>query len=188
MNRPSLVVRVAGSPLPALVLLGGYALMIVGWYQGHVVWWLALVALSAALRTLSAVGTLRRYKAWQAEWNAMGAKDQSARPARKKIRRGVFITGAALLLLAIPVCLSQVQSNEELLTKALSCLWLTALVYLGFVALCSIVRPMVKRPNAPAKEADDAPVEWLLGSASSSPSRSEAARKLPEYASRLLSS
>jgi hypothetical protein len=188
MNRPSLVVRVAGSPLPALVLFAGYAGVIAGWYQGHVVWWLALAAVSAAIRTLSAVGTLRRYKAWRAEWNAMGAKDQSARPSRKKSRSGVFITGAALLLLAIPVCLPPVQSNEELLTKALSCLWLASLVYLGFVALRSMTRGVTKRPNVSAKEAEAAPVEWLVGRPFSSPSRSDVTRQLPEYCARLLGS
>ena len=57
MSRPPLLVRVAGSPLPALLLFVAYAAVIAGWYEGHVVWWQALAAVGATcLRTLSAVG------------------------------------------------------------------------------------------------------------------------------------
>jgi hypothetical protein len=73
-----LLVRVAGSPLRAFLLFVCYAAIVAGWYEGDVVWWLALTALGAAMRTLSAVGQVRRYKAWLAEWNAMGAKDEPA--------------------------------------------------------------------------------------------------------------
>jgi hypothetical protein len=187
MSRPPFLVRVAGSPLPALVLLMCCALVVAGWYQGDVVWWLALAAVGASLRTLSAVGRVRRYRAWLAEWNAMGTPEQ---PHPKKEKRGgrrrVFITGAVvLLLLALPAGLRHLQGNEQR-GMALTLLLIIACVSLLGVMLRSIARRMTKRRKA-EPEAVAAPVaEWMLGRASSSPTRAEAARKLPEYTSRLL--
>src|ERR1022692_2478369 len=115
MNRPPLLVRVAGSPLPAFLLFLGYAAIIAGWYEGTVVWWLALAAVGASLRTLSAVGRVRRYKAWLAEWNAMDTKEQQ-RPKDKPSRRWMFVTSAVLLLLVIPAYCQHLQGNEGLRT------------------------------------------------------------------------
>ena len=190
MSRPPLLVRVAGSPLPALLLFMGYAAVVAGWYHGDVVWWLALAAVGASFRTLSAVGRVRRYKAWLAEWNAMGEMEQPQQPqARPKEKRGsrrrVFITGAALLALAIPVCLPSLQGNDAGWGTAVT-LWLVACVYLAGVMLRSIARRMTKRRKAEPEAVVAPVVEWMLGRASSSPSRAEAARKLPEYTSRLL--
>jgi len=188
MNRPPLLVRAAGSPLGALLLFLGYAAIVAGWYDGQVVWWLALGSVGAAMRTLSAVGRVRRYKAWLAEWNAMGAREEPGPPPKEKRdgRRRVFVTSAALLVLAIPVCLPNLQGNEEWRT-ALTLLWVVACLYLVGLALWSITRRMTKRRKT-QQEAAPAPVEWMLGRASSSPSRSEAAQKLPEYCTRLLGS
>jgi len=184
MNRPNLLVRVAGSPLPATVLFVAYAAVIFGWFQSPgVPWWLALGAAVAAIRTLSAVGTLRRYKAWLAEWSAMGAHNEPAPQPKKKIGPWVFVTGTVLLLLAIPAYLAQAQDAG--LAIALELLWGVAGLYLVFRIMRCLMRPRKERPH---KQSEAAPVEWLLGRASSSPSRSEAARKLPEYSARLLGS
>jgi hypothetical protein len=183
MSRPPLLVRMAGAPLPAIVLFLVCGVIVVGWSQGEVPWWLALGAVGGAFRTLSAVRHVRRYKAWRAEWEAMGATDQP-RPKDKRVgrRRRVFVTCAALLLLAIPACVRHLQGNEE---------WLTALTLLCVVTCIYLVglllRRMTKRRKA-QPEAATTPVEWMLGRASSSPSRSEATRKLPEYCTRLLGS
>jgi hypothetical protein len=187
MTRPSFSARVAGSPLGALLLFLVYAAVVAGWYEGQVVWWLALGSVGAAIRTLSAVGRVRRYKAWLAAWNAMGATEEAApsREEKRRRRRQLFVTVAALLLLAIPVCLSYLQGNEES-RAALALLWVAACLYLVGLVLRSITRRMAKRRKA-QREATK-PVEWMLGRASSSPSRSEATRKLPEYCGRLLGS
>jgi hypothetical protein len=187
MSRPPLLVRVAGSPLPAFLLFLGYAAIVAGWYEGQVVWWLALGSVGAAIRTLSAVGRVRRYKAWLAEWNAMGAKEEPPPSHEQKRggRRRLFVTSAALLLPAIPACLPYLEGNEEWRT-ALALLWVVACLYLVVLVLRSITRRMKRRKAQP--EAATAPVEWMLGRASSSPSRSEAARNLPEYCTRLLGS
>lgn len=186
MSRPTLLVRIAGSPLGAFLLFLVYAAVIAGWYEGQVVWWLALGSVGAAIRTLSAVGRVRRYKAWQAEWNAMGAREESAPQNRDKrgARRSVFL--ASLLLLAIPMCLPYLGGNEEWRT-ALSLLWVVACLFVVGLALRSITRRVSKRLKS-RREVVYAPVKWMLGRASSSPSRTEAARKLPEYCTRLLNS
>ena len=186
MTRPSLLVRVAGSPLGALLLLLGHAALIAGWYEGQVVWWLALGSVGAAIRTLSAVGRVRRYKAWMAEWNAMGAREESApqNNGKPRARRWVFL--AALLLLGIPMCLPYLGGNEEWRT-ALSLLWVPACLFVVGVALRRIIRRIARRFKS-RREVVNAPVKWMLGRASSSPSRSEAAQKLPEYCARLLNS
>jgi hypothetical protein len=159
MSRPPLLVRVAGSPLPAFLLLLGYAAVVAGWYEGHVVWWLALAAVGASMRTLSAVRRVRRYKAWLADWNAMGAAEQP-RPKDKPVgRRRVIVTSAALLLLAIPACFPYLQGNQEWRT-ALTLLWVVACIYLVGLVLRSITWRMTKRRKAQS-EAATAPVEWM---------------------------
>jgi hypothetical protein len=169
--------------LGAFLLFLVYATVIIGWYEGQVVWWLALGSVGAAIRTLSAVGRVRRHKAWLAEWNAMGEKEEPppSREQKRGGRRRLFVTSAALLLLVIPVCLPYLQGNEEWHT-ALAVLWGGACIYLVGLVLRSITRRKAQQ------EAANAPVKWMLGRASSSPSRSEAARKLPEYCARLLGS
>jgi len=72
MRQPGILVRMAGTPLIACLIMAGAAVVIYGWYQGQVVWWLALAALGLVFRTLSAVGTVRRYKAWASRFEAMG--------------------------------------------------------------------------------------------------------------------
>jgi hypothetical protein len=130
---------------------------------------------------------VRRYKTWLAEWNAMGAREEAAPPREKKpgVRRRVRVTIAALLLPAILVCLPYLRSNEEWQT-ALLLLWVVVFFYLTGQALRSITRRVKDRSRR--GEAAVAPVEWMLGRASSSPSRSEASRKLPEHCGRLFSS
>jgi hypothetical protein len=184
MSRPPLLVRVAGSPLPALLLFVSFTAVIADWYQGGgVPWWLALGAALAAMRTLSAVGRVRRYKAWLAEWNAMDAQGEPAPGPKKKSGGWVLVTGAALLLLAIPAYLPQ--AHDEGLATALELLWGVAGLYLVFRILRGMMR---RRKERPQEQAEAAPVECLLGRAASSPSRSEAARKLPEYVTRLFGS
>jgi hypothetical protein len=72
MKRPSLLVRVAGSPPVAILLFVVYSLVVIAWYQEAAPWWLALLAGFLAIQTPSAVREVRRYKVWAAEWRAMG--------------------------------------------------------------------------------------------------------------------
>ena len=181
MNRPSLQVRAAGSPLGALLLLCGYAAVIAGWYQGYLAWWLAAAAALASLRTFSSVGHVRRYKAWLAEWNAMSGNTDTPRPKRK-LGRGFFMTGAAVMLVAIPIGISLLQDGDGMGT-VLTLLWIAAGLYLVYVALRSVASRMAQRGET---KADTAPATWMLGRASSSPSRADAEKNLPEYCARLI--
>ncbi len=184
MNRPHFLVRVAGSPLPAFVLFLVYAAIVAGWYQGAVPWWLALAAIGAFFRTLSAIGQVRRYKAWVAEWNAMDAKEQP-RPKDKPTRRWKSVTAAVFLFLAIPMCFPHLLVSPESRT-ALMLLWSLASSYL-FVSLVRGIRQWVRNRSIVQQEAAAPQVDWMLGRASSSPTRSEATRKLPEHCIGLLS-
>jgi len=94
MTRPALFVRVAGSPRSAVLLFMCYTAVVVGWCEGTIVWWLGLAAVGLFIRTLSAVGQLRRYKAWLAEWNAMGAKEEPAPRLRKNAVAAGYLSSA----------------------------------------------------------------------------------------------
>jgi hypothetical protein len=193
MNRPSLSVRVAGSPLGALVLLLVWGAVVVAWYQGNVPWWVGVAAVAAAGRTFGAFGRMRRYKAWLADWQAMGAEGEQPRP--KKRRGWVLVTGAALLLVLIPAYLLQIKNNEaipnhEAVATGLIWLHVAVCLFLGWKVVALFWR-FVMRRAASSKErrrakAEAAPVAWLLGCASSSPSRAAAQRELPEYSARLI--
>jgi hypothetical protein len=198
MNPPSLLARLAGRPRAAWLLFAVYAAVVLGWYEGDVVWWLALGAVGAAIRTLSAVGQVRRYKAWQAQWQAMGEPLHTAAPPprlpkKTKRRRGRFI-GAALLFLGLPAYLAQIVNDEwhsnDTLVGLLALLWGAVCLYLVFRFFRGIVRRGTTRHAGKAEgveaETEVAPVAWLVGRPSFSPSCADAMRNLPEYSARLL--
>jgi hypothetical protein len=195
MTPPSSLARLSALPPVTLALFLGYGAVMFGWYEGHIAWWLALGAAGAAMRTLSAVGQVRRYKAWAAQWQAMGAPLHAPRPQKKKTGGWMRITVAALLLGAIPAYLPQIKSNaaipnSEAVATALMVLWLVTGLYLLWKSVAGVCR-VINRSSARSKarrqaEAEAAPVAWLLPCASSSPSREEAQRNLPDYAARLI--
>jgi len=205
MKRPSLFAGLSGYPLMAIVLFMVYAAIVLGWYQDSAPWWLALAAVLAATRTLSAVGQVRRYKAWSAQWQAMSepvsAQRRIPHPHRsaevvtqnqpstaKEPHRGRLLAiVAALLVLAIP---AYVGDGSDRVSSALTCLWLAACLYLAFRLLRRLMRRGIKRHEqrtAPQKREAESPfVTWVMDRASSSPSRAEAMRALPDYCARLL--
>jgi hypothetical protein len=186
MNRPSLSVRFAGSPRGALLLFLLYAAIGWGWYEGQVSWWIALGAVGAAVRTLRAVPELRRYEAWQAEWQSM--EGGGARPQAKKRRGRAWALIITAILLAILIPLSS--SEERSLSPELTALWCAAIFCLVCAFIWGITRRIrnrrSRRTDVPKGRGGDASVEWLLGRASSSPSRADAEQNLPEYCARLL--
>ena len=188
MKRPSLLTRLMGARLIALVLLIACGVVFVGWFEGGAPWWLGFVALFTALQTLSSVGQVRRYKAWAAKWQAMG-EPMSAPPRliEKKRRHGWLpVIVAALLTLAIPV---YVGDGSDMVSSALTCLWVAACLYLAFRFLRRVMRRGAKRREEKSmtarKETETPFVAWVMGRASSSPSRAEAERNLPEYSARV---
>jgi amino acid permease len=191
MTRPSLPTRVAGAPRMALLLFVAYASIVLRWYQGSgVPWWLAPAATLAAARTLSAVAQVRRYKAWSAQWQAMGEPpNMPPQPPKRPRRRWALLTGAALIFVGIPAYLSQSQDSEEPIT-GLTWLWAMIGFYLAYKIIRRVMRRTVKRRKARSEiataKAEATPVTWLVNPPSSTPTRRSAEKNLPEYCARLV--
>jgi hypothetical protein len=198
MNRPSILTRLMGCRLIALVLLIASGAAILGWLAGGAPWWIGVIALLTAMQTLSAVGQVRRHKAWAAKWQAMGEpvgaprrippidgekaiRQNPASPAKEPRRGRLRAIVAALLALAIPV---YVGDGSDMVSSALTCLWLAACLYLAFRILRRVMRRRSKRheqSTALKREAETPFVTWVMKRPSSSPSRAEAMRVLPDY-------
>jgi hypothetical protein len=72
MIEPYFLIRVAAWPPVALLLLAGCALTIVASATGNVSPWFALLATLVAAQVVEARREVKRYRAWLAEWDAMG--------------------------------------------------------------------------------------------------------------------
>lgn len=186
MNRPSALVRFAGYPPMTTLLLIGYTFIVAGWYQGRVSWWIGVAAIAAAGRTLGAVKRVRAYKAWLVDWQAMTAHDEPPRPEKNRLRSWLLVIGAMFIAVAIPLS----GSAETRPSAAVTVIWSLACLYLVFALLRSSLRLIRGRGKVRAEVAqaneEAAPVAWLLGLPSSSPSRADAQRELPEYCARLI--
>lgn len=182
MKAPTPLSRLTGIPVVAILLFIVYGTVIVAWSDGRVPWWWALFAAFAALRTLKAMGEVRRYKTWLANWNAMDEQEQ-ARSRRKMLtlnRVLLVIAGAAFLFLPL---LRAPGTSDSALNQGV---WVISALYLVFALLRFILRR--KGRAAHDSQAESAPVTLLIGRPSSSPSREEATKRLPDYCARLLSS
>lgn len=183
MNRPSLSVRVAGSPLGGipLTLCGGW--MILSWSEGHAPLWFALIGFFVIAKTFSSVKQVKRYKAWLKEWNSVGTFGQQPAGEKKHALRGLTLLAAALF---IGIIASWPQAADKpQLQNALVWVWLSCGLFL-LARLAVAITRLIKR-RARNVKADDEPVAWMLGRTVDSPSREMATRSLPEYAARVLS-
>lgn len=211
MKRPSVSTRLAGSPLGALLLLALCAWLMLDWYQGGgVPWWIALGAVGGVFRVFGALGRMRRYKAWLADWQAMGAEEESPRggqePRAGNIRKadaaGALsgtgrrrlwkrLTWAAALVLTVPVWIA-LSGARGPLPDVIAVPWCAALIFLLCRLFARVFRMLFRRgaPHARRVEAsaEGGHVASLLGVPSSSPSRADAERQLPDYCTRLLES
>jgi hypothetical protein len=156
--------------------------VIAGWSDGHLPWWLALLAFLAALKTLKAVGEVRRYKTWLANWNAMDGQAQT-KPARKlpSVGRVLVLIAAAIFL--FPLFQAPGTSDSGLKEAA----WVASGLYLVFALVRFILR-RVRKGRSAEGGGESKPVYWLIDRASSAPSREDAAQNLPDYCDGLLSS
>ena len=190
MNPPASNVRLLGSPGMAVLICLICAAIVLGWSEGRVPGLAALVAGLAAARTLAAVNEVRRYNAWRTEWEGMGAIN--APPPAKKSRVWSRIIAAALLLVVIPAYLRQEPDAERFATP-LEWIWVATGIFLLW-NLFALVWRSVRRSagrstvakQSKTKEVEAAPVTWVGGPASFSPSRADAQRNLPEYSARLI--
>lgn len=189
MTQPSFTVRIAGRPLVCVALLVVYGILLWRWLEGGIRWWLALIVISMAMRTVSAYGQLKRYNTWLAAWNAMGEDDEPSpqrQQGKPKARGSRWLTiAAALLATVIPMFGTQQPPASKLL-------WCAAVLILLWKLVLKLWRTLgfgVKAMNtvkADVEAVKDAPVAWLLPRAASSPSRMEVMRRLPEYSARLI--
>jgi uncharacterized membrane protein YfcA len=190
MRQPHILVRFAGTPLTACLLIIGAALLIYGWYQGQVEWWIGLAAVGVVFRTLQAVSAVRRFKTWRGEWEAMGRVDDPPPPATLSgswKRR--LLTVAALI--AIPMLASQpaIQGNPAMLS-ALRWAWGLLVLYCLFRMLLGLRRRIARRLDrkreARIEKGFDDPITLAVGHPSDGPTRASAQRNLPDYCLRLV--
>jgi hypothetical protein len=191
MNPPTFITRFLGTPLVAVALYVGCAVAVLGWTRGEVPWWLALAAVGFVGTVRKAVGDVRRYKQWSAAWQAMGSAPGAGTPGPTVRRRNsswVNVTIAALSLLIIPIFVAAPEADEAL-RNGLTLLWLSMAAYLLW-RLAVRVRGVLFRKGAGVTKTSASAdvVKWVLPRASSSPSRLDATRKVPDYCARLMAS
>lgn len=185
MNRPSSLVSIAGKPRVSILLFILYAVTVWGWYEGAVSWWMALLAVGAAQRTLRSYREVKRYTAWRVQWEAMGPP-LNDRPAPSPRAPAAAHKGfvAVAVLVAIGVPFYGTGGSDSVLG-----MWLAAcsILVVEFVRAVRRGRRSGAKPSGrgKAEAADDSPVAWMLGPAASSPTRAEAERNLPDYCARL---
>jgi hypothetical protein len=199
MNPPTSMTRLVGTPRTANVLYVGAGLLVFGWFGGAVPWWLGIVALCSVGTVRKAVLDVRRYDAWAADWQAMGRQGMaSPRPPAKPSFRmrnqnvppWVSITIASLSLVVFPVLIAA-PGADETIRHTLTLMWLGMALYLLWKLAARLRRAFVKaagttragdRKNGAATDV----VAWVLPRASSSPSRADATRRLPEFSARVM--
>jgi hypothetical protein len=198
MNQPTPMTRFVGKPRVAAVLYVGLGLAVLGWAEGAVPWWLGVAALCTAGSVRKAVQDVRSYKQWWTAWAAMGAAGAPPRPATSKLDArgrkassswaGVIVAAVALVM--IPVWMAAPGASEAL-RQGLTAVWCCTAVYLLWKLAARLRRARFtaagtasagERKNSAAADV----VEWALPGASSSPSRADAMRNLPEYSARLI--
>jgi len=161
-----------------------------GWYLGHLTVWPLLVAVGTVFRTLSAVGSVRRYKAWAAEWEAMG-RVGGAPPQLAKPNPFMRTTMMAAALIGLPVAFSLpvIQDNVAVLSAlhwawgllALYCLWRL----LNGVWQRRRKSARRKREARIEKSLDD-PITLAVAGTADCPTRASAQRNLPDYCLQLI--
>jgi hypothetical protein len=198
MNRPTPMTRCIGARPVAAVLYVGLGLLVLGWAGGEVPWWLALAALCFAGTVRRAVRDVRNYNQWWTAWQAMGAASASPQPATPKpnVRRRKASSSWARVILAavsvvvIPVFITAPGASEAL-REGLTVLWCCVVLYLVCKLAAGILRGLRGKSGITGARGKTQGglvdvVQWVLPRASSSPSRADAMRRLPEYSARLI--
>lgn len=177
MNAPSKQTQLIAFPPVALVIMLLCGLFIWNWFQGNAPWYVAVIALALASHTMTKVAEVRRYKDWKTAWNAMGAPASPPAKSSKvfNVVFGVFIVGLILFTSNRP----WMEANGP----AIAALIVIAAVVLGIPML---IWKLWRKTKVKTKGAATS-VTWMIQPASSSPSRADAMKALPEYSARLLS-
>jgi hypothetical protein len=191
--------RFIGKPRVAAVLYVGLGLAVLGWAEGTVPWWLGVAALCTAGSVRKAAQDVRSYKQWWTAWAAMGAAGAPSPAATSKpSARGrkasswAGVTVAAVSLVMIPVWMAAPGASEAL-RQGLTAVWCGLALYLLWRLAARLRRAIFRAAGTVSAGAQSKTqsgpaevVEWALPRASSSPSRADAMRNLPEYSARLI--
>lgn len=192
MNPPTLITRFLGTPLVAAALYVGCAMVVLAWFGGEVHWWLAVAAVCFVGTVRKSVQNVRRYNQWYAGWQAMGNAQGVTAPRRK--RSSWFNVACALILLIVIPMFIAAPGPDKALSNALTWVWLAVVGYLLWKLAAGIRRacfgPRVSTVAASASKPNVSSdvVTWMLPRASSSASRVDAMRNVPEYCLRLMAS
>jgi len=194
MTRPTWGVRLVGKPHVCLLLIAFYSLLVWGWYEGDVRWWVGLLALCFAQQAFRCYRQLKNYNAWLAQWNDMLVDEdavgrrQAVAPAplsrRSRLSRYV-LTASVIVAAGVPIVLpADYWTHSDAFVSA----WLLSC---GCIAVRA-VRAMFRRNRQPkaiskkAAKAQDFVVAWALDRPSASPSWQAARQQVPEYCAYLL--
>lgn len=178
MKRPATKTMVMGHPIVAVPLtLASGVTLVAGFQSGSALPVIIGIALIAGVQNARAQATA--YRAWQAEWEAMGDG-----PARRRVTPGSFL-GAAMIAALILLAFGSPQLLAHLAGYALGWMgtqrWLLAL--LGVVVLAVLVQFVRCYPRRakPAK-----PVAVIAQAILPAPTLADAYRALPPYCQALL--
>ena len=144
MNRPSLSVRIAGSPLAGIPLTLGGGWLILSWSEGHAPLWFALIGFFVIAKTFSSVKQVKRYKAWLKEWNSVGTFGQQ--PAKQKNRALLVLTLLAAALLFGIIAFWPQAAEKPQLQNALVWVWLSCGLFLVARLVMAISR-LIEAPG-----------------------------------------
>jgi hypothetical protein len=188
MNQPSIIVRVAGTPVFAIPLtLAGMGLIFM-WTQGRASVWLALLGCLIAVRTISSFRQRRRYKSWRKQWDSIGNLGKA--PGRPMDRKRFATLLAVVLFIGIFAFGPQAAGESTELQNVLTFIWFLCGIFLFGKLVLGIGRLVMKRrkgsTGTPKSENEVMPVSLMLSSTVDAPSREMAVRSLPEYAARIL--
>ena len=197
MNQPTWVTRFVGAPRIAAVLYVGLGLLLLGWAGGEVSWWLGVAALCGVGKVRKAVRDVRNYNQWWTAWQSMGAAIAPPQPATLKppLRKRAASSWAGVIVAAVSFVVipffAAVPGVSEALREGLTALWCFMVLYLVYKLAVTIVRGLRRKSGitgskAKAQRGAEDVVEWVLPRASSSPSRADAMRNLPDYSARLI--
>lgn len=192
MNPPTFITRFLGTPLVAAALYVGCAVVVLAWFGGEVHWWLAVAAVCFVGTVRKSVQNVRRYNQWYAGWQAMG-NAQGVTAPRRKTSSWFNVACALILLIVIPMFIAA-PGPDKALSNALTWVWLAVVAYLlwklAVSIQCALFRKGASTVSAGGSKTSASAdvVQWVLPPASSSPSRADAVRNVPEYCSRLMAS
>jgi hypothetical protein len=190
--------RFLGKPRVSMALYVVSIVVVAGWVGHALPWWIGLIALYCVTSVRKAVNDMRHYNQWWASWHGMGSMPSITPKPTVRRRNGsspwTGVIAAALLLVSIPMAAA---GADEGLLNVLALLWLGVAVYLFYQLAVNVRRA---RTSVAVKESPASPatatkantadvvdvVQWVLPPASSSPSRADAMRQVPDYCARLL--